>query len=356
MPTSRTSQREPAGTRAHDSGAEGARRPRLVTGDRPTGPLHLGHLVGTLRNRVRLQDEYDTFIVVADQHMLTTRLDRLGEIEANIRDDVLGNLAVGVDPAKATLYLQSRVPQTAELFLYLGMLVSVSRVQRTPTLKEVLRESRVTGPSYGLLGYPILQAADILLLMGDVVPVGRDQLPHIELAREVARGFNDRFAPIFPVPVGLAPGSGSLPGTDGAPKMSRSVGNTIDLFDDPETIRAKVMSMYTDPTRLRASDPGHVEHNPVFAYLDAFDADQDEVADLKDRYVAGRVGDVEVKHRLVVALEAVLRPIRQRRGELLAENPSIVEDVLRSGTARARVQAAATIDRVRTSMQLDYFG
>jgi tryptophanyl-tRNA synthetase len=312
--------------------------------------------VGTLWNRVRLQDEYDTFIVVADQHMLTTRLDRLGDIEANIRDDVLGNLAVGLDPEKATIYLQSRVPQTAELFLYLGMLVSVSRVQRTPTLKEVLRESRVTGPSYGLLGYPILQAADILLFMGDVVPVGRDQLPHIELAREVARGFNDRFAPIFPVPVGLAPGSGSLPGTDGAPKMSRSVGNTIDLFDDPETIRSKVMSMYTDPTRLRASDPGHVEHNPVFAYLDAFDADQDEVADLKDRYVAGRVGDVEVKHRLVVALEGVLRPIRQRRGELLAENPSIVEDVLRSGTARARVQAAATIDRVRTSMQLDYFG
>jgi tryptophanyl-tRNA synthetase len=305
---------------------------------------------------VCLQDAYDTFILVADQHMLTTRLDRLGEIETNIRDDVLGNLAVGVDPAKATIYLQSRVPQTAELFLYLGMLVSVSRVQRTPTLKDVLRESRIAGPSYGLLGYPILQAADILLLMGDIVPVGRDQLPHIELAREVARGFNDRFAPIFRVPAGLAPDSVSLPGTDGAPKMSRSSGNTIDLFDDTDTVRAKVMSMYTDPSRLRATDPGHVEGNPVFAYLDAFDADPAEVADLKHRYVAGRVGDVEVKHRLVVALEAVLQPIRQRRAELLAENPSIVEDVLRSGTARARNEAARTIDRVRTAMQLDYFG
>lgn len=355
MPMSRTSQGESAGIGARDTGAEGARRPRLVTGDRPTGPLHLGHLVGTLRSRVRLQDAHDTFILVADQHTLTTRLDRMDEIEANIREDVLGNLAVGVDPAKATIYLQSWVPQTAELFLYLGMLVSVSRVQRTPTLKDVLRELGITGPSYGLLGYPILQAADILLLMGEVVPVGRDQLPHIELAREVARRFNDRFAPVFPVPAGLAPDSGSLPGTDGGSKMSRSAGNTIDLFDDTDTIRAKAMSMYTDPTRLRATDPGHVEGNPVFAYLDAFDTDVDEVADLKDRYIAGRVGDVVVKRRLADVVDSVLDPIRQRRQELLAENPSIVEDVLRSGTARARHEAARTIDLVRTAMQLDYF-
>jgi tryptophanyl-tRNA synthetase len=311
--------------------------------------------VGTLWNRVRFQDEYDTFIVVADQHMLTTRLDRLGDIEANIRDDVLGNLAVGLDPDKATIYLQSRVPQTAELFLYLAMLVSVSRVQRTPTLKEVLRESRIAGPSYGLLGYPILQAADFLLLLGDIVPVGRDQLPHIELAREIARGFNDRFAAIFPIPVAHAPDSGSLPGTDGASKMSRSAGNTIDLFDDAATIRGKVMSMYTDPTRQRATDPGHVDGNPVFAYLDAFEADRDQLADLRQRYLAGRVGDVEVKHRLASVIDSVLAPIRQRRQELLAENPTVVEDVLRAGTARARAEAAETIDRVRTAMRLDYF-
>jgi tryptophanyl-tRNA synthetase len=338
-----------------DVSGSGQRRPRLLTGDRPTGPLHLGHLVGTLRNRVRLQETHDTFILVADQHMLTTRLDRLGEIEANIREDVLGNLAVGVDPARATIYLQSRVPQTAELFLYFAMLVSVSRAQRIPTLKDALREDRTTRASYGLLGYPILQAADILLLKGETVPVGADQMSHVELAREIARGFADRFAPLFPVPTGLVPDSGTLPGTDGSPKLSRSVGNTINLFDDALAVRTKVMSMYTDPTRLRATDPGHIEGNPVFAYLDAFDADRDEIADLKDRYVAGRVGDVEVKRRLIAALEIVLDPIRQRRRELLAENPSIVEDVLRSGTDRARREAATTMEQVRAAMHLDYF-
>jgi tryptophanyl-tRNA synthetase len=287
--------------------------------------------------------------------MLTTRLDRLSEIEANIREDVLGNLSVGVEPGKATIYLQSRVPETAELFLFLAMLVSVGRAQRIPTLKDKLREMHVTQPSYGLLGYPILQAADILLLRGELVPVGADQASHLELAREIARGFNERFATTFPVPTTLAPEIGNLPGTDGSPKMSRSVGNTINLFDDGETVREKVMSMYTDPTRLRATDPGRVEGNPVFAYHDAFNQDADEVTDLKDRYVAGMVGDVEVKQRLVVALNAFLDPIRQRRRGLLAENPSIVEDVLRSGTARARSEAAETLRQIRTAMHIDYF-
>lgn len=335
----------------HDS-----RRPRLLTGDRPTGPLHLGHFVGTLQNRVSLQATHDTFVLVADHHMLTTGLDRLGDdIEANIRDDVLGNLAVGVNPETATIYLQSQVPETTELFLYFAMLVSVSRAQRIPTLKDKLRELRTAKPSYGLLGYPILQAADILLMRADIVPVGPDQVSHVELAREIARGFNERFAPVFPVPAGLVPTGGTLPGTDGSPKMSRSVGNTINLFDDPEMVRAKVMSMYTDPTRLRATDPGHLEGNPVFAYHEAFNPDLDEVADLKDRYVAGRVGDVEVKERLVAALKAFLDPIRERRRALLEENPSIVEDVLRSGTARARSEATETIGRVRTAMRIDYF-
>ena len=345
--------------RSDDAGkppdADGTHRPRVLTGDRPTGPLHLGHVVGTLNSRLRLQDTHDTFIVVADDHMLTTRLDRLGEIEANIREDVLGNLAVGVDPDKATIYLQSRVPETTELFLYLATLVSVSRARRIPTLKDKLRDLRTAQPSYGLLGYPILQAADILLVGGEVVPVGPDQLSHLELARELARGFNERFAPVFPIPAGLAPPGGTLPGTDGSPKMSRSIGNTINLFDEVAIVREKVMAMYTDPTRLRATDPGHVEGNPVFAFHDAFNPDLGEVADLKDRYVAGRVGDVEVKQRLVVALEAFLDPIRERRRELLAENPSIVEDVLRSGTVRARIEAAETIQAVRAAMQIDYF-
>ena len=192
-------------------------------------------------------------------------------------------------------------------------------------------------------------------MRADIVPVGQDQASHVELAREIARSFDERFARIFPVPVALAPKSGTLPGTDGSPKMSRSVGNTINLFDDAETVRTKVMGMYTDPSRLRATDLGHLDGNPVFAYHDAFNPDVDEVVDLKARYVAGRVGDVEVKRRLVAALNAFLDPIRQRRNDLLAENPTIVEDVLRTGAARARREAGETIRQVRTAMQIDYF-
>ena len=330
-------------------------RPRALTGDRPTGPLHLGHLVGTLQSRVSLQETHKAFVLVADLHMLTTRLDGFGDIETNIREDVLGNLAVGIDPNKTTIYLQSQLPQTAELFLYFAMLVTVSRAQRIPTLKDKLRELRIARPSYGLLGYPILQAADILLMKAGIVPVGPDQVSHVELAREIARSFNERFAPVFPAPTALVTRGGTLPGTDGSPKMSRSLGNTINLFDDEETVRAKVMGMYTDPSRIRATDPGHVEGNPVFAYHDAFNADRDEVADLKARYVAGQVGDVEVKKRLVVALNSVLAPIRQRRRDLLAENPSVVEDVLRSGAKQARNEAADTMTTVRAAMQLDAF-
>jgi tryptophanyl-tRNA synthetase len=345
-------EREP--TTARTTGP-GGRRPRALTGDRPTGPLHLGHLVGTLQNRVSLQGTHRTFLLVADLHMLTTRLDARGDIETNIREDVLGNLAVGIDPDKATIYLQSQVAQTAELFLYFAMLVSVSRAQRIPTLKDTVRELRIARPSYGLLGYPILQAADILLMRADAVPVGPDQAFHVELAREIARGFNGRFAPVFPVPTALVPRAGTLPGTDGSPKMSRSLGNTINLFDDEETVQEKVMAMYTDPSRLRATDPGHVEGNPVFAYHDAFNPVADEVADLKARYVGGRVGDVEVKRRLVAVLNSLLSPIRQRRRDLLAENPAIVEDVLRSGAKQARIEAVDTMRQVRAAMQIDYF-
>jgi tryptophanyl-tRNA synthetase len=262
---------------------------------------------------------------------------------------------VGIDPDKATIYLQSQVPETAELFLYFAMLVSVARAQRIPTLKDKLRELRIARPSYGLLGYPILQAADILLMRADAVPVGPDQASHVELAREIARSFNGRFAPVFPVPTALAPSGGTLPGTDGSPKMSRSLGNTINLFDDEETVREKVMAMYTDPSRLRATDPGHVEGNPVFAYHDAFNPDPDEVADLKARYVGGQVGDVEVKRRLVDTLNSLLSPIRQRRHDLLMENPSIVEDVLRAGGKQARIEAADTVREVRAAMQIDFF-
>src|SRR3989442_15823622 len=215
-------------------------RKRILTGDRPTGPLHLGNYVGTLPNRVRLQDEYDTFLLVADHHMLTTRLEGLSEIDRNIRDDVIDNLAVGVGPEKGNYLLQSLVPQIPELHLYFSMLVSVPRVQRIPTLKEQLRDHGLAHPTYGLLGYPVLQAADILIVKGDLVTVGRDHESHVELMREIARRFNELFAPIFPIPQSLIPEIGLLPGIDGREKMGKSLGNAINLSDDSKTVEKKI--------------------------------------------------------------------------------------------------------------------
>ena len=330
-------------------------RERILTGDRPTGRLHLGHYVGTLANRVKLQDAYETFLLIADHHMLTTRLERLDEIERNIRDVVLDDLSVGIDPDKVTIYLQSLVPQTAEIHLLFSMLVTVARAQRIPTLKEVMRDNEIAQPSYGLLGYPILQAADILCVKGDLVPVGRDQESHIELTREIARRFNELFGPVLPVPEALIPSEVLLPGTDGSSKMSKSLDNAIDLADDPATVKRKVMGMYTDPNRIRATDPGRVEGNPVFAYHDAFNSDAAEVADLKERYRAGRVGDVEVKQRLVAALERFMEPIRERRARYAAR-PALVDEILRAGSERARDEASRTLHEMRAAMRLDYFG
>jgi tryptophanyl-tRNA synthetase len=342
-------------TRPRTSVAAPKTRKRILTGDRPTGERHVGHYVGTLANRVKFQEQYETFLLVADYHMLTTRLEGLDEIEHNIRATILGNLAVGIDPERTTIYLQSQIPEVTEIFIIFAMLVTVPRAQRIPTLKEQMRDLDIAQPSYGLLGYPILQAADILMVKGDLVPVGKDQQSHIEITREIARDFNDRFGPVFPVPDALIPDVGVLPGTDGRTKMGNSLGNIINLFDDPETVRQKVMGMYTDPTRLRATDPGHVEGNPVFTYHDHFNSDRAEVEDLKERYRAGRVGDVEVKKRLVAALERFLDPIRERRDELL-QRPRIVEEVLEAGRDRARAEARRTLHEMRTAMKLDYFG
>ncbi len=328
---------------------------RILTGTRPTGSNHLGNYVGTLRNRVRLQDEYETFLLVADYHILTTRLEDLDEIGRNIREDVLTNLAVGIDPQKTTIYLQSQIPEVTELFLYLAMLVSVPRAQRIPTLKEQMRDLSIREPSYGLLGYPILQAADILMVKGELVPVGKDQQSHIELTREIARRFNDTFAPVFPVPDALIPEVGVLPGTDGREKMGKSLGNAIELFDDRETVGRKVMAMYTDPKRIHATDPGKVEGNPVFVYHDVFNPDAAEVADLKERYRKGSVGDVEVKKRLARALNAFLDPIRERRAALEAK-PRLVDEILEAGRAKASAEARRTLHEARVAMKLAYFG
>jgi tryptophanyl-tRNA synthetase len=330
-------------------------RKRILTGDRPTGRLHVGNYVGTLANRVKLQDEYETFLLVADHHMLTTKLEGLGEIEQNIREDVIDNLAVGVDPEKVTYILQSLVPQIPELHLYFSMLVSVPRVQRIPTLKDQLRDHGLAQPTYGLLGYPVLQAADILIVKGDLVPVGRDQESHIELTREIARRFNELFAPVFPVPESLIPDMGLLPGIDGREKMGKSLDNAIYLGDDAKAVEKKVMSMYTDPNRVRADMPGRVEGNPVFVYHDTFNPDTAEVDELKSRYREGKVGDVEVKRRLVAALEKFLAPIRERRAEL-ASRPKLVDEILAAGSERGRREAATTLHEVRQAMRLDYFG
>jgi tryptophanyl-tRNA synthetase len=330
-------------------------RKRILTGDRPTGPLHVGNYIGTLANRVKLQDEYETFLLVADHHMLTTKLDGLAEIEQNIRDDVVDNLAVGVDPEKVTYFLQSLVPQIPELHLYFSMLVSVPRVQRIPTLKDQLRDHGLSQPTYGLLGYPVLQAADILVVKGELVPVGKDQESHVELTREIARRFNELFAPVFPEPKSLIPDVGLLPGIDGREKMGKSLDNAIYLRDDPKTVERKVMSMYTDPKRIRATDPGTVEGNPVFIYHDVFNPNKAEVEDLKRRYREGKVGDVEVKRQLLAALETFLAPIRERRAALSAQ-PKLVDDILAAGSERARREAKETLHQVRHAMKLDYFG
>jgi len=329
------------------------KRKRILTGDRPTGDLHLGHYVGSLANRVRLQDEYECFFIIADYHALTTAYDRSAEVQGNIRSLVLDYLSVGMDPERSTIFLQSLVPEIPELYMLFSMLVSVPRLQRMPALKEVMRDLKLETATLGLLEYPVLQAADILCVRGDMVPVGKDQASHVELTREIARRFNDLYRPVFPLPEALIGEVPTLPGTDGKTKMSKSVGNAIFLSDDAETVRRKVMSMYTDPTRIHATDPGHVRGNPVFTYHDAFNGDKEEVADLKRRYRRGRVGDVEVKQRLIRVLDAFLEPIRERRARYEAR-PGLTEEIVEAGSRRARQEAQETLRLAREAMGLTY--
>jgi tryptophanyl-tRNA synthetase len=334
--------------------ARAGKQGRILTGDRPTGKLHLGHYVGSLANRVRLQDSYECFFIVADYHALTTRYENPRDIGENVHELVLDYLSVGMDPDRSTIYLQSLVPETCELHLLFSMLISVPRLERLPTLKEVVRDLKLETASYGLLGYPVLQAADILIVRGDLVPVGKDQASHLEVTREIARRFNDLYGETFPVPETLIGDVPTLVGIDGKAKMSKSLNNAIMLADTPEEVRQKVMGMYTDPTRIRATDPGHVEGNPVFQYHDAFNDDVAEVDELKERYRAGRVGDVEVKRRLIAALERFLAPIRERRA-YYESKPGIVHEVIAEGSRRARQEAEETIGLARDAMGINYF-
>ena len=373
---------------------------RILTGDRPTGRLHLGHYVGSLRSRVELQDKYECFFIIADLHTLTTKPEKTGELKELINNLVLDYLSVGIDPKRATIYIQSQIPEVAELAVIFQNLVTVPRLERLPTLKDVMRDSNIKIPSFGLLGYPVLQSADILMVKADLVPVGKDQESHIELTREIAREFNrlyrrgpvSRFPPasarsgqksnvklkdqaelravgnlsttatptgdVFSVPEALIPrGIGTLPGTDGKAKMSKSAGNVINLTDSAGEVAKKVMGMYTDPNRVHGDEPGNVEGNPVFVYLDSFKESESQrvkVEEYKEKYKKGTLKDVEVKQLLVEVLEVFLEPIRRRRAQF-EKQPELVDRILKEGTKKAREEAKKTLAEVKRAMKLDYY-
>jgi len=326
-------------------------RKRILTGDRPTGKLHLGHYVGSLNNRVRLQDECESFFIIADLHALTTRPEKrhVEEINRHIHDIVLDYLAVGIDPEESTIFIQSAIPGTFQLNLLFEMLVSVPRLQRVPSIKEMAADAHLESMPFGLLGYPVLQAADILLPRAHLVPVSKDNKAHVEVTREIARTFNRLYGEVFPEPEPVL--GDMLVGTDGKVKASKSRGNVIYLSDPPATVEEKVRSMYTDPRRVRADVPGRVEGNPVFIYHDAFNDDEAEVAELKERYRKGKVGDVEVKKTLARAINRFLDPIRERRARY-AERPGLVKGILTSGNKRMRQESEETMALVWRAMGL----
>jgi tryptophanyl-tRNA synthetase len=327
---------------------------RILTGDRPTGLLHLGHYVGSLANRVRLQDEYECFFIIADLHTLTTKPshDDIAGLADNARQMVLDYLACGIDPAKSVIYLQSAVREVYELNLLFEMLVTVPRLQRIPSIKEMAKSANLAEIPFGLLGYPVLQAADILLPRSHLVPVGKDNESHVELAREIARRFNNLYGEeVFPVPDVLLGEVPTLVGTDGSAKMSKSLGNAIMLSDEAKIVEKKVMGMFTDPKRVSADIPGTVEGNPVFVYHDVFNPNKAEVDELKGRYTKGKVGDVEVKEKLAAALNTFLNPLRERRAAYESRK-GYVDEVIYDGTQRMRQEAKMTLDAAMKAMGL----
>jgi tryptophanyl-tRNA synthetase len=328
-------------------------KPRVVSGMRPTGKLHLGHLVGALENWASLQATYDCFYFVADWHALTSEYADTSEIVANAYDMAADWIAAGLDPERSTLFIQSLVPEHAELSLLLSMTVPTPWLERVPTYKEQIEQlSEKDLSTLGFLGYPLLQTADIIIYNAQFVPVGEDQVPHLELSREIVRRFHNFYGQLFVEPKPLLTTFARLPGLDNR-KMSKSYGNTINLSDDSKTVEQKVRQMYTDPKRIRADIPGTVEGNPVFMYHDAFNPDRAEVEDLKTRYRAGKVGDVEVKTKLAKALNAHLEPMRARRAAVIS-NPGQLREILCEGSKRARAIAIETMERVRDAVRLRY--
>lgn len=352
-------------------------KPRILTGDTPTGKLHLGHYVGSVENRLALQNDYDCYFLIANKHAFTTRAQQPEDIRQSVIEIATDYLAAGIDPNKATMFIQSEVPAIDELTFYFSMLIPFNRVMRNPTLKDEIRDKEL-GDNYpfGFPLYAVGQCADILAFRPVMVPVGEDQLPHLELAREVARRFNQYYCGVDPQTEdkdylkkgGLLPiiepklgrvkrlvGTGG-PGADGnLLKMSKSLNNAIFLSDDADTVQKKVMGMYTDPKRLRATDPGTVENNPLWIFHETFNPDTAWVAEHEELYRQGKVGDVVIKRRLVEVLNALIEPIRARRKAFEAR-PDDVIDVLRAGTARANAVAEETLHLAKSAMKQDYFG
>jgi tryptophanyl-tRNA synthetase len=324
---------------------------RLLTGDRPTGKLHLGHYVGTIYNRVKLHKDYECFFIIADLHMLTTKntKDDIQKTAENARCLVLDNLSSGLDPNFATFYLQSAIPEVCEINTLFQNLVTVPRLERIPSLKDMARAAGKSEMPYGLLGYPVLQAADILCVKGELVPVGKDNAAYVELTREIAKRFNYLYGEVFPIPDVLVGDVPSLVGTDGQAKMSKSLNNAIYLSDDEKTVDKKVMSMFTDPNRVSADIPGKIEGNPVFIYHDIFNPDKAEIQDLKNRYSTGKVGDVEVKQKLSKALNDFLNPIRERRNTL-ENQKGYIDELIYEGTKKVRTKVQKTLYEMRKSM------
>lgn len=327
---------------------------RILTGDRPTGKLHLGHFVGSLANRVKLQDEYDQFILIADMQGLTDNFEHPEKVAGSVRGLVLDYVAAGIDPAKSTIVVQSMVPAIAELTVFYMNLVTLNRVLRNPTVKDEVKQKGFEDhlPA-GFAMYPVSQAADITAFEANLVPVGADQLPMIEQTNEIVRKFNQLYGETLTEAKPLVGEFPRLVGTDGNAKMSKSLDNCIYLSDSEEEINRRVMGMYTDPNRVRATDPGKVTGNPVFIYHDAFNPDKEEVEDLKRRYREGTVGDVEVKQKLAKAVNEFLVPMRERRKKL-EENPDEVNRILREGTEKGKKVAQATLAKVKAAMKIDY--
>jgi tryptophanyl-tRNA synthetase len=327
---------------------------RILTGDNTTGNLHVGHYVGSLENRVKLQDEYELIIVAADLHALAypKYIENTQLVAQGTYGVIVGNLAAGLDPEKTTFFVDSAIPQISELALLFSMLVTTPRILRNPTIKDEIRDKGLTDTySLGFLNFPLLMAADILAANADLVPIGQDQLPHLELTKEIVHKFNSTYKPVLKEPQPLIGRIARLIGTDGNSKMTKSLGNAIFLNEPKDSLKAKIMSMYTDPNRIHATDPGKVEGNPVFIYHDAFNPNKAEVEDLKQRYRAGKVGDVEVKTKLLLAMETFLAPIQERHA-YYESKPDLIKDLLNEGNKKVEQIASQTLLQVKEALQL----